>query len=131
MITNQYLGSEFTITTKVGRIFFTPHVYLLELKLKIMKKEKIPKATVSGSYAYGWQQMWKHFLYLFLITVVVALARTPVSLIQEYDSVSTAGMVVLQILAAAFMLLFIPVISYGSNLLYLRGMRSIIAGRTH
>ena len=92
--------------------------------MKIMKKEKIPKVTVSGSYGYGWQQMWKHFLYLFLITVIVAFARTPVSIIQESLMASTAGMVFLQILAAAYMLLFIPVISYGSNLLYLRGMRN-------
>ena len=89
-----------------------------------MKEEKIPKTTVSGSYGYGWQQMWKHFLYLFLITVIVTFARIPVSIIQESVTVSTAGMVLLQILAAAYLLLFIPVISYGSNLLYLRGMRN-------
>ena len=89
-----------------------------------MKKEKIPKVTVSGSYGYGWQQMWKHFLYLFLITVIVTFARIPVSIIQESVTVSTAGMVLLQILAAAYLLLFIPVISYGSNLLFLRGMRN-------
>ena len=92
--------------------------------MKIMKKEKIPKVTVSGSYGYGWQQMWKHFLYLFLITVIVTFARIPVSIIQESVTVSTAGMVLLQILAAAYLLLFIPVISYGSNLLFLRGMRN-------
>jgi hypothetical protein len=101
-----------------------PPVYLHQVKLKIMKKEKIPQATVTGSYGYGWQQMWKHFLYLFLVIVVVTIAHTPVSIIQEYDSVSTAGMVILQILAAAFLLLFIPVISFGSDLLFLRGMRN-------
>ena len=88
------------------------------------KKEKIPRATVTGSYGYGWQQMWKHFLYLFLVIVIVAFASTPASILQEADSVGTAGMVLLQILAAAYMLLIIPVISFGSDLLFLRGIRN-------
>ena len=88
------------------------------------KKEKIPRATVTGSYGYGWQQMWKHFLYLFLVIVIVAFASAPASILQEADSVGTAGMVLLQILAAAYMLLIIPVISFGSDLLFLRGIRN-------
>ena len=88
------------------------------------KKEKIPQATVTGSYGYGWQQMWKHFLYLFLVIVIVAFASAPASILQEADSVGTSGMVLLQILAAAYMLLIIPVISFGSDLLFLRGIRN-------
>ena len=89
-----------------------------------IKKERVPSVTASGSYGYAWQQMWKHFLYLFLIMVVIAFASAPVSVIQEYELVSTPGMIVLQILAAAYLLLFLPVLSYGSDLLYLRGVRN-------
>jgi uncharacterized membrane protein len=88
-----------------------------------IREEKSPQATISGSYAYGWQQMWKHFLYLFLIVVIVGLATAPASMIEDRELVNTAGMIVLQILAAAYMLLILPVLNYGGDLLYLRGIR--------
>ena len=88
------------------------------------KKEKVPVATVSGSYGYGWQQMWKHFLYLFLIAVIMTFASAPVSIIRESEFVSSPGMIVLQILAAAYLILFLSVLTYGSDLLYLRAMRN-------
>ena len=35
------------------------------------------KATAFGSFGYGWQQLWKYFLHLFLIAVVVGVANVP------------------------------------------------------
>ena len=38
---------------------------------------RTPKATAFGSFGYGWQQLWKYFLHLFLICVVVASPTPP------------------------------------------------------
>ena len=89
-----------------------------------MKTERIPIATISGSYGYGWQQMWKQFLYLFLVAVIVAIAGMPMSALQNAHDHASAGMIALQIIVAAYALLLMPVIEYGGDLLYLRCMRN-------
>ena len=92
--------------------------------MEIVKEERRPKATIAGSYGYGWQQMWKHFLYLFLVMVIVGVLNSPVSVLQESDGDLTAGLILLQILGAAYWLLFYSVVKYGGDLLYLRAIRN-------
>lgn len=89
-----------------------------------MKTERMPIATISGSYGYGWQQMWKQFLYLFLVAVIVAFANAPMSIAKDTYDDNNAGMIALQLLAAAYSLLILPIIKYGGDLLYLRCMRN-------
>lgn len=84
---------------------------------------KRPEITVMGSYGYGWQQMWKYFLHFFLILIIVGLISAPISLIQDYDGGFSAGIVMLQIFAAGYFLMIVPVFDFGSDLLYLRGIR--------
>ena len=92
--------------------------------MEIVKEERRPKATITGSYGYGWQQMWKHFLYLFLVMVIVGVLNSPISVLQESDADLTAGLILLQILGAAYWLLFYSVVKYGGDLLYLRAIRN-------
>ncbi len=89
-----------------------------------IKDRRSPETTISGSYGYAWQQMWKHFLYLFLIGVIVAFANGPVSALRESEFADTPGMILLQILFAAYALLLLPIIEYGGDLLYLRAIRN-------
>lgn len=84
---------------------------------------RIPKTTISGSYGYAWQQMWKYFLYLFLVTVIVSFADAPVSMIHDSELVYTPGLIFLQIILVAYWMLILPIIGYGADLMYLRGMR--------
>ncbi len=86
--------------------------------------EKKPKATTSGSYAYGWQQMKKNFLYFFLILLIVGIAESPASLARESELDNSAIQMLLQVLSATYALLILPVFTYGGNLLYLRGIRN-------
>jgi uncharacterized membrane protein len=86
---------------------------------------RTPKATAFGSFGYGWQQLWKYFLHLFLIAVVVWVANIPAwgfypSGPQAFD---TAGFVVLNLLATVYWLLVAPVVNYGGDWLYLRFVR--------
>lgn len=92
--------------------------------MEIAREERQPRATISGSYKYGWQQMWKYFLYLFIISVVVGLLEAPISAIQNSEWENTPGIILLQVLIAAYGLLFLPVVKYGGDLLYLRGIRN-------
>jgi len=90
-----------------------------------MKTEKIPISTISGSYGYGWQQMWKYFLYLFLVVVIVTFAEAPLGMIQDAEDYNhSAGMIVLQIAIAFYWLLVLSVINYGGDLLFLRAIRN-------
>jgi len=85
---------------------------------------KTPKATAFGSFGYGWQQLWKFFLHLFLIAVVVGIANVPSwGPIGGGDGFSSAGFVVLNVLVAAYALLVVPIINYGADWMYLRFMR--------
>lgn len=91
--------------------------------MEIIKEERKPEATITGSYGYGWQQMWKHFLYLFLVLIIVGIAESPTSIVRDSDAENSPGMIILQILAAVYWLLVFSVVKYGGNLMYLRAIR--------
>ena len=88
------------------------------------KGEKIPVATSSGSYAYGWQQMKKYFLYILAIVLIVGIADSPFSKISDMEWENTPVTYFLQMLAMAYGILFLPIIKYGGDLLILRGIRN-------
>ena len=90
-----------------------------------MNQARLPVATALGSYAYGWQQFRKHFLYLFLVGVIVAFANAP-----QWIAGDTHGLpppahasALAQLLVAAYSLLILSVIKYGAAFMYLRYMR--------
>ena len=84
---------------------------------------RTPKATAFGAFGYGWQQLWKYFLHLFLIGVVVAVLNGPGWGAMRGDHFDTAGFVVLSMLGTVYALLVAPVVTYGGNWMYLRFMR--------
>jgi uncharacterized membrane protein len=85
---------------------------------------KTPTATAFGSFGYGWQQLWKHFLYLFLVGVVVAVANAPTqSVFGDREAYASAGFIVLNVLVAAYAILVLPVVTFGGDWMYLRYMR--------
>jgi uncharacterized membrane protein len=93
---------------------------------------RTPKATAFGSFGYGWQQLWKYFLHLFLIAVVVGVANIPAwgwSIpSHEQPFVPTGpGVVFLNMLAAVYGLLVLPVVTFGGDWMYLRFMRDELA----
>jgi len=86
---------------------------------------KTPKATAFGSFGYGWQQLWKYFLHLFLIFLVVVVASAPTNaFIGGEHLLVTAGSVALDALVAAYAILVLPVVTFGSDWMYLRFMRN-------
>lgn len=77
-----------------------------------------------GSYGYGWQQMWKYFLHFFLLLILLTLVSAPISMIQDFNEPFSAGNVMLQIFAAGYLFMIVPVFDFGADLLYLRGIRN-------
>jgi uncharacterized membrane protein len=80
-----------------------------------------PAATATRSYTYAWQQYKKYFLHLFLVGLITWVAWFPTNL--GYLDHMSEGMVALSIFIAAYGLLVLPVIYYGSAQLYLQYMR--------
>lgn len=87
------------------------------------KIKKLPIATTFGSYGYGWQQFMKHFLYFLAIMLIVTIADAPFSKIRDMDWDSNPTTYLLQMLGMAYVILFLPVIEFGGDLLLLRGIR--------
>ena len=84
-----------------------------------------PKATAFGSFGYGWQQLWKYFLHLFLIGVVVWIAGIPTwgLVLGVHHEVTMSRFLALNMLATGYLMLILPVVKYGADWMYLRFMR--------
>jgi len=82
---------------------------------------RTPKATAFGSFGYGWQQLWKYFLHLFLVSIVVSVAGSPMFSLPLPEG--DAGFTVLFLLATGYSLLVFPIVKWGGDWMYLRFMR--------
>ena len=85
-----------------------------------------PEPEVGSAYGYGWRQMWKYFLHLFLISIIYMMIESPMGIFQIQHDVDHIGVgtAILILFAIAYALLFIPVISYGADYMFLRAMRN-------
>lgn len=83
----------------------------------------IPDGTLNGSFGFGWEKMKSYFLYLFLATIIGALAEIPNSLLRDINDHPTAGWIFLGILAFLYSLLLLPIISYGIDWFFLKAVR--------
>ncbi len=74
--------------------------------------------------------MWKYFLYLFLIGVIITIAQAPNAILQDFEHSEhqewfiSPGFIFLQLIGVAYFFLVLPVFNYGADLLYLRAMRN-------
>jgi len=67
--------------------------------------------------------MWKYFLYLFLVSVIITVLHIPISIADSFKDDITAGIVVLQVLGFFYWLLLFPIFSYGVDWIYLKAIR--------
>jgi uncharacterized membrane protein len=96
---------------------------------------RTPTATAFGSFGYGWEQLWKYFLHLFLIAVIVGVASIPTW--GGWGSPGpggfhgpgaySPGFALLNVIAAVYGLLVLPVVTFGGDWMYLRFMRDELA----
>jgi uncharacterized membrane protein len=90
------------------------------------EKEKIVILTpMTGSvYSYSWSRMKKHFLDLFLITIIVAAVFIPFAMIQSLDGHETPGGVLLRIFSFGYWFLLFSPIDFGAAWVFLKAMRN-------
>jgi len=67
--------------------------------------------------------MWKYFLYLFLVSVVITVLHVPISIADSFKDDITPGVVLLQVFGFFYWLLLFPIFSYGVDWIYLKAIR--------
>jgi len=89
-------------------------------------EQNYPIPTWKGSLSYGWEIMKKYFLPLFLVVIVLAIVDAPVQSAHEYtDEDGIHFPTWLEIIGMAYWFLFVPVIEYSADLLFLQAVRNI------
>lgn len=83
----------------------------------------VPDSSIGSSFNFGWKQVWKYFLYLFLVSIIIAVLQVPMGVADSFKHDITPGVIVLQVFAFFYWLLLFPIFSYGADLLYLRAIR--------
>lgn len=83
----------------------------------------IPRPGLRASYGFGWQQMLKSFLFLFLLVLFLAFAEMPASVAGDSEWNDSLFTPVLQLFALVYSLLILPVFTYGGDLLFVRAVR--------
>ena len=76
---------------------------------------------VRMALSQGWQAMKSQFLIYFLAVLVLAAFLLPFNIYDEGNRGRDSGL--LALIETAYMLLLYPVIQYGADLLFLRGVR--------
>ena len=84
----------------------------------------VPEPYAGLAYNFGWGQMKKFFLDLFLITLIVGVVWIPFSMIHSLDGTGTPGGTILQLFAFAYLLLLRPPFDYGAAFVFLKAVRS-------
>ncbi len=86
--------------------------------------EPVPVIGVGSSYGNGWRQLWKQFLMLFLIGIIVVLISSPSSIMRSVaQETGGAGAAVLGILSLAYGILLTAPVGYGFSFVYLKAAR--------
>lgn len=83
--------------------------------------------SAGGSFGYGWRKMFeKSFLPLLLTVIIVGLLNGPSAgmKIEGDSNFSMLPLFPIAFFALAYKFLFVPVISYGGDLLFLQAMRN-------
>ena len=99
-------------------LYYQPNLYIVE--------SLSPASSVMHSYKYGWQQMKKFFLPLFLVMLVVIVAEIPAGLaeIEVTDDFETEPFTMYHVIGMLYWLLVLPVFQYGAHYINLKAARN-------
>lgn len=82
------------------------------------------KPTYNRSLSYGWEKMKSHFLYLFLVVLVISILDTPLQLLEDGNMDKSLLSILLQVFGMAYWLLFLPIIDYSADLIFIQAVRN-------
>jgi len=78
--------------------------------------------TIGGSFSFGWKRMFDKFIYLLIIVIIAGIVTGPFQATWRADSFHLF-LIPLVMLALAWGLLVVPVVTYGEKFLFLKAMR--------
>lgn len=83
------------------------------------------KPEIGNSLSYGWDTAKRYFLPLFLVVIVGAIIQAPLQMFSKHSKEGLTSLgVLIEFLALAYWLLFMPIISYSSDLLFVKAVRN-------
>ena len=89
----------------------------------ITQQQYIPDSSIGTSFSFGWKQFWKYFLYLFLVSIILAVLQVPMGIADSFKDHITPTIVMFQLFAFFYIMLVFPIFSYGADLIFLRAIR--------
>ncbi len=100
------------------------HCYHCGAAQKPLPPEPLPVIGVGSSYGNGWRQLWKHFLMLFLIGIILVLISSVSAMFNIAREIGDAGAAAAVILSFAYSILLTNPIEYGVSFAYLKAARN-------
>lgn len=95
---------------------------------KIDSKKLVPKA--GAAYGHGWRTLWKYFITLLLVSLILVVATIPFAIPANLSDLSSShysflaiAVVFGQIFAIAYSLFVISPLEYGIKWIYLKSVR--------
>lgn len=83
------------------------------------------KPKTGSVYSYGWDQMKKYFLPLFLVIVIVGVASIPTGIFRDFDGHNLMpGIIFYQIFVFGFSLFILYPLNFGGDYLNLKAIRN-------
>ena len=80
------------------------------------------KPTSGKAFGFGWEVMKTYFLHLFLVVMVVAILQSPLKIMEHEGNLGWA-IFLSSIFGLAYYFLFIPIIKYAANLIFIQAVR--------
>jgi uncharacterized membrane protein len=85
----------------------------------------ISPPTIGSSLNFGWQQTKKYFLSLLLVIIILAVVSIPVNMNNNrINNPFSESATILLLISGAYSLLFLPVITYATDLIFLHTVRN-------
>lgn len=85
-----------------------------------MKNTELTPPDVSKSLSFGWNKMKQYFLPLLLVVIIASVFDPPLKVLQTSTDTPSMEKIFLEILGLAYLFLFVPIIKYGANYLFVQ-----------
>ena len=79
-------------------------------------------AGAGQSLSFGWAKMKQYFLPLLLVVIIAAVFDPPLKVLKTSTDMYTSEKVFLEILGLAYLFLFVPIMKYGANYLFVKAV---------
>jgi hypothetical protein len=98
------------------------HLGINSKNVIVMKNNELTPPSVSKSLSFGWNKMKQYFLPLLLIVIVASIFDPPLKVLKTSTDMYTSEKILLEILGLAYLFLFVPIIKYSANYLFVQAV---------